>query len=83
MDNQQNTIAITIKSRLAEHLGLEVTDINDEDTFLGDLHMRAAEFTDFIEELEDAGLETQKLDLPSIKTVGGLIEALSEHIYIA
>lgn len=80
---QNNSIAKTVINQLAEHLGLNIEDISSEDSFLSDLHMRPTELSDFLQELGEQGLETNDLDLPSIKTVSDLIEALSSHVYIA
>ncbi len=72
-----------VKKLLAEHVGLEVSDITEDDSFLEDLHMKPTEFADFLEELATQGLDTETLDLSSIQTVGDLIESLSSHIYTA
>lgn len=79
MDN--NTLLIAIKERLANHLGINSEDISLDDTFFEDLHMKPSEFSDFVEELHESGTDTSQLDLPSIKSVGDMIEALTSDTY--
>jgi acyl carrier protein len=81
MNDEQNPTLLIVKTCLADHIGVNVEDINDDDTFMNDLHMRPTEFSDFIEELTEKGLDTRDLDLTSIQTVGDLVESLSSHIY--
>jgi len=79
--NDENPTITIVKTCLADHAGINVEDINDDDTFMEDLHMIPTEFSDFLEELADKGLQTEDLDLSSITTVGELIESLSSHEY--
>ncbi len=78
---EESKILTAIKVLLASHVGVDPEDITEDDTFLQDLHMRPSEFSDFLEELSEKGLDTSNLDLPTIKTVGDLAEALSSHEY--
>jgi acyl carrier protein len=80
-DELNNTLLARIRAELANNLGLDPEDIATDDTFLNDLHMRATEFSDFLEELNEKGIVTTNLDLTSINTVGDLVEALSSHEY--
>lgn len=80
-DNESNTLADEIKRVLSDHLGIEPTDISEEDTFMEDLHMKPTEFADFLEELNEEGFDTTDLDLSSISSVADLLESLSSHVY--
>jgi hypothetical protein len=83
MNDELNTTVLTnVTSKLANNLGLTPEDIDPEDTFLDDLHMQPTEFSDFLEELNDSGMNTTRLDLTEIKSVADLVEALSSHEYI-
>jgi acyl carrier protein len=65
-----------IIARLAEHIGVEPDDINEDDFFLEDLHMNATEMSDFVHSLTDLGFDVSKLDLASLETVSDLLEGL-------
>ena len=65
-----------VKETLAEHLGIEPDDIGYDDSLSEDFHMRASDFTDFLEVLNSKGIDTSKLDLPDIQTFGDLVQAL-------
>ncbi len=82
-ETQSNKIAIKIRMHLGNHIGIDPSEITDEDEFMTDLHMRASDLSDFLEELSADGLDTSELDLANIKTVGDLVEALSSHEYFA
>lgn len=65
-----------IVRHLAEHIGVEPEDINDEDSLSEDLHMNPAEISDFVHSLGEAGFSISSLNLTEIETVGDLLEAL-------
>lgn len=65
-----------VKELLAEQLGIEPEDIGYDDSLSDDFHMRATDFTDFLEVLNTIELDTSKLDLPDIQTFGDLVQAL-------
>ena len=65
-----------VKEALAEHLGIEPDDIGYDDSLSEDFHMRASDFTDFLEVLNSKDIDTSKLDLPDIQTFGDLVQAL-------
>jgi acyl carrier protein len=81
--NDENPTLEQVKTCLADHIGLDIEDISEDDTFMNDLHMRPTEFADFLEDLTEKGFDTSDLDLTSITTVGELIESLSSHVYTA
>jgi acyl carrier protein len=82
-DTPPNKIVTKIKLLLASHIGIDPSEITEEDEFMTDLHMQASDLSDFLEELSSDGLDTSGLDLSTIKTVGDLVEALSSHEYFA
>jgi len=66
-----------VKKALSEHLGIDPEDINDEDSFEHDLHMRASDVSDLIEILNSENIDTGKVDLMEIETVSDLVNALN------
>ncbi len=64
-----------IKKLLADFLGVEVEDI-DDDAFLSDeLHLDPASLSDFIEILKNEGMElTSRVNLREIETFSDLVE---------
>ena len=61
---------------LAERIGVEPEDIDEDDAFLTDLHMNPAELSDFVHSLTSLDLDISRLDLTEIETVADLLEAL-------
>lgn len=70
-----------VKKTLAEHLGLEVDDIKDEDSLSNDLHMGPTDLSALIEKLESERVDTTTISLTEIETVNDLIEALDQNGY--
>lgn len=70
-----------IKETLAEALGVESEDIDEEDSLTTDLHMRPSDLADFVEKLKSIGIETSKIELTEIETVGELIDSATEDEY--
>lgn len=68
-----------LKKLLAETIGVDIEDINDDDSFLAELHMSASDLSDFVHSLEAAGFDTSRVDLTTIETVEELVEALDIH----
>ncbi len=64
---------------LANHIGVEKDDINEEDHLIHDLHMNPSDISDLLELLEEKGINTSKIDLSEIKSVADLIEAASAY----
>ncbi len=67
-----------IKKLLAEHIGVEPEDINDDDSFVEDLHMNPSEVADFAEKLEEAGFETGKIDFMALESVEDMALSLEK-----
>ena len=61
---------------LAEQIGVEPEDIDEEDAFLTDLHMNPTELSDFVHSLTSLDLDVGRLNLTEIETVVELLEAL-------
>ena len=80
MDKDNKNIAKKVIELLARHLGVEPDDLSEEDSLTDDLHMRLTDISDFLGMLEQQGLDTEKIDLSEIDSVGELIEALGETI---
>ncbi len=68
-----------VKRELADFLGVDMEDIEDESVLAEDLHMKATDLTDFMEILGVAGFDTSKIDLTEVETFGELTEALTDH----
>lgn len=68
-----------LKKQLAEHIGVEVEDIKNEDMLSEDLHMSAADISDFLEKLENDGFNVSKIDLEETETVEELLEQVLEN----
>ena len=66
-----------VKSELANCLGIEPADVEDESVLSEDFHMKSNDLTDFVEGLTASGFDTSKIDLTEIETFGDLIEALT------
>lgn len=71
---------IVIKT-LSDHLGVEPDDIDEEDSFEHDLHMRVSDLSDLMETLETVKMGTGNIDLTEIETVSDLIDALGGESY--
>lgn len=65
-----------INKLLADFLGVDTADITTDDSLIEDLHMTASDITDFVEILSTSGIDTSKLDLTEIETIGDLYEKL-------
>lgn len=76
MDKQEKHLKKQVKRVLADHLGVEIEDIDVDDNFKDDLHMGAVQLTDFGQKLSDAGIEVENLDFNEIENLSDLFEAL-------
>lgn len=77
MDSDIQKIKDRVKSELANYLGIEPADVEDESILSEDFHMKSNDLTDFVESLAASGFDTSKIDLAEIETFGDLIEALT------
>lgn len=79
MNKEYNEIKISIRKLLADSLGIEPDDIEDDFSLTEDLHMKATDLTDFIEILSAKGFDTESLDFTEIETFSDLIDELTRH----
>lgn len=68
-----------VKQMLADYIGAEVEDIKDEDFLVDDLHMSATEIADFVESLDNAGIDISKIDIAELEAVEDLLESISSE----
>lgn len=80
MDNELAQIHQKVKRELADFLGADMEDIEDDTTLREDLHMDPANMTDFMAILTKAGMDVEGIDLTEIETFGELVESLTAHI---
>lgn len=79
---QTKSQASLVKELLAQYLGVEPEDINENDSLIEDLHIKVTDLVDFVESLSEHGLDTTNIDLPGIDTVQDLIESLFSDAYL-
>lgn len=79
MDSEFANTKQKIKRELADFLGVDMEDIEDESVLATDLHMDAVMLTDFMEILTKAGYDVTQLDFTEIETFLELVEALTAH----
>lgn len=77
MDKEENEIKNRVQLKLAEFLGIDKDDVEDDFSLTEDLHMKPTDLTDFIEILSEMGFNTNRLDFGEIDTFSDLIEALT------
>ena len=65
-----------IKALLATYLGIEPSDIDDNDTLVNELHMGPTDFTDFGGILEENGFDLTKVDYEEIETFIEYVESI-------
>ena len=68
-----------IKKLLSEHLGVEEDDIHLDDSFSEDLHMSSSDLTDFINTLNEKGIEIDLSELSSIDTLEELLDKITQE----
>ena len=79
MDNDFNKTRDVVRRELANFLGVEFEDIEDDSSLTEDLHMKATDLTDFMEVLARMSMETANVDLTATETFLDLVEALTDH----
>lgn len=68
-----------IKSLLATFLGVEVSDINDDDSLKEDLHMSPSDIVDFVHILKENGFEIDEEKLEEIETFEEFAEDITPN----
>lgn len=66
-----------INKLLADFLGIEPTDLTQDDSLTEDLHMTPTDLTDFLEILKKSGVDIANLDMSEVETLDDLYEKLS------
>lgn len=79
MDSDFNKTKEKLKRELADYLGIEMADVEDDSILAEDFHMKPNDLTDFMEILTVAGFDTAKVELTEIETFGDLVEAVTAH----
>jgi acyl carrier protein len=79
MDNDFNKIKETVRRELANYLGVDTEDIEDDSSLTEDLHMKASDLTDFMQILTRMDMETEGVDLTQTETFLELVDALTDH----
>lgn len=77
MDNEFEKTKTRVKRELADFLGVDMEDIEDDTGLTDDLHMDPSQLTDFMEILGKAGFVTEDVDLTEVETFLELVEALT------
>lgn len=77
MDPELANAKQKIKRELADFLGINMEDIDDESEFGSDFHMNPSQITDFMEILGSAGFDTGSLDFNEIDTFSELVDTLT------
>ncbi len=68
-----------VKELLADQLGIEQDDIEENYSFIEDLHMTPSDVSDFMETLEKNGYDTSAINLSTLETFSDLEETLSHR----
>lgn len=79
MESQINKINLIVKAELADFLGVDLEDIDDESSLEIDLHMKASDLADFMDILKRMDIDTTSVNLSELETFSDLIEALTLH----
>jgi hypothetical protein len=79
MDIDFENVKGKVKRELADYLGIDVEDVDDDSILAEDFHMKPNDLTDFMEILTTAGFDTSKIELTEIETFSDLVEDLTAH----
>jgi acyl carrier protein len=79
MDSDTGATKEKVRQELANYLGAEAEDIEDDSSLTQDLHMKASDLADFMEVLNRMDLDTTNIDLTEIETFQELTDALTAH----
>lgn len=77
MDSELNKTKQKVRQELANYLGVDLEDIEDESTLTVDLHMTSLDLTDFTEQLKTIGFDASRVELTEIETFEDLVEGLT------
>ena len=79
MESDLNKTKNIVRHELANFLGVESEDVEDDSSLTEDLHMKASDLTDFMEILSRMDMDTEGVDLTETETFLDLVEALTDH----
>ena len=79
MDSDTGATKEKVRQELANYLGAEAEDIEDDSSLTQDLNMKASDLADFMEVLNRMDLDTTNIDLTEIETFQELTDALTAH----
>lgn len=68
---------LEIKKLLADYLGVDPSDIKDDDRLTEELHMNLADLTDFANILEKKGYDLSKIDYNEVETFNEYVESIT------
>ena len=80
MEPQVNKISLTVKAELADFLGVDLEDIEDESSLEIDLHMKASDLADFLDILKRMDMDTSSINLAEVETFSDLIDSLTTRV---
>jgi len=69
-----------IKDSLAEFLGVETADINDDDDFVADLQMEPTMISDFQEKLKSEGIDLSNVDFNEANSITELTDLVTDGV---
>lgn len=75
----ENRIKDRVFKLIAEQLGIEPSDISEDDSLTDDLHMSATDISDFLEKLKNEGVDIDEIDFDEIDTVNDLTDSIALH----
>jgi acyl carrier protein len=79
MNNKEDKdIERTIKKALADLMGIEPEDVENDYSLTEDLHMKATDLTDFMEILSKMDFDTNSVDFSEVETFSDLIDSLTQ-----
>ncbi len=77
MDKDFEKTKQAVKVELADYLGIDIEDVEDDSVLTEDLHMKATDLTDFGELLSSKNYDTASLDFSQVETFLDLVEAVT------
>lgn len=75
--NSHKDLPYMIKKTIADHLGVDLQDVNEEDAFFNDLHMNPTELYDLIETFSKDGYDIVPEEVANCETVSDLIDLIA------
>lgn len=79
MNKEESDLKNKVRAELANYLGIEPEDVEDDFSLSEDLHMKPTDLTDFSLILEKMGFNPNNIDFTEIETFEDLIDELLQH----